>query len=163
MDRPTVNLRRALALLLVLAGCHTGRPPARTTPFQVGRVVAAAPEPGVGDALAKGLSNGLARHGALGAGPAIELRILDARDATEAADGAGRIHRVRLVVEATVPGAIPRRLVWEGARSYGASGLNPVASASDRAAAFGALAAQAGAEVANWVLFAPEPIREDAP
>jgi hypothetical protein len=144
----------ALALLAWATACRLGPPP-RSAALQVGRVDVPAPEPGLADALARGLGAGLARRGGLGGGDAVQLRVLEARDAVEAVVGAGRVHRVQLVVEALVPGPRPRRLVWEGGRSYESSGADPLAAAAARARAFDRLAARAGDEIAAWALVLP--------
>jgi hypothetical protein len=151
MGSARVNLWAAL--WVGLAGCHLGRPPA-AGPFQVGTVRVAAPEPGLGDALSAGLAGGLARRGALGAGPQVALRVLAADERVRAA-GSTRVHTVDLRVEVVVPGARPRRLVWTGSRDYGASGVDPLADTQARADAWRRLSARAGDEIAAWLLHAP--------
>lgn len=145
-----VNLRALLAV--VLLACQVGRPPASGR-YTVGTVRAAVPEPGLPDALASGLAAGLARHGALGSGPEVQLTVLTAVESVRAA-GATRIHAVELRLEAVVPGPRPRRLVWSGTRDYGAGGVDPVADAEARARAWRRLSARAGDEIASWVLYA---------
>lgn len=151
---PSLRVNRRLLLLVVLVACRVGRPPA-SGPFAVGEVRAAAPEPGLGDALASGLAGALARQGALGVGPSVSMRVLGADERVRAAAGPTRVHQVELRVEALVTGARPRRLVWTGSRDYGASGVDPIADSQARADAWRRLSARAGDEIAAWLLHAP--------
>ncbi|MEC7949464.1 MAG: hypothetical protein VX265_17990 [Myxococcota bacterium] len=152
MARARVNL--ALLMLTVLAGCRLGRPPA-AGPFSVGRVHVAVPEPALGDALSAGPAAALSRHGALGSGPAISIRVLGAAEQIRAASGMARVHAVDLRLEVTVTGPRPRSLVWTGTREYGASGVDPLADTHARAEAWRRLSARAGDEIAAWILHAP--------
>lgn len=149
--------------LWILFACelHVGRPPTGGIAYSVRAVHAPVAEPGLPDALRGATAGALSSRGALGGTVGVEIRVLDASVAVEAASGPSRVYRARLEAAWQVLGPSPRRLVLAAERSYvvslDAADGGTVTGAAARAAAFDGLARELADDAAEWILYGGEP------
>ena len=122
------------ALVLLVASCQLGRPPARS--YTPGSVYTTSPQPGLAAAIRQALSDELAQRGGLGDGATVQIQVLDADAAVQATQGDTQLHQARLVLQVQTAGTQPREVILRGARTYTISAS--VASARAAAALRGA-------------------------
>ena len=153
--RPPLVSRKPMWTSLIL-GCalRVGEPvaaPLRVTP---GEIHATSAEPGLALALEAGLSDALARRGALGGdgGLKVDLTVLDASTEVVAADGETSVRRAHLTLAVQRWGSQPARVVLSGARAYTVAATDGAAAAAARAEAFSGLARSLTADAADWLL-----------
>jgi len=152
------GVNRILWVLMWVAGCHLGRPPATAPAVSLGELKAAVVEPGLRDALGKGLADALATRGMLASsGAAVSLEVREASTRSVAADGAHQVKTVRLEIVVSLVGPPERSVVLSDERSYALQAGRTLDAASARAAAFAALAQELTDQAATWIRYAPTP------
>jgi hypothetical protein len=145
----------ARTIVLVLAACHLGRPPAAVGGVKIVAVRSSVAEAGLGKVLQSDLGAALVSRGITTEGPEVELRIWDASTSVVAVEEGRRVLRARLEVEVLVYGARPRetRLVLE--QSFTAAAGGGEAGVLERTRVFEVLAQRAAEDAVDWILHAP--------
>ena len=145
----------ARTIVLVLAACHLGRPPAAVGGVKIVAVRSSVAEAGLGKVLQSDLGAALVSRGITTEGPEVELRIWDASTSVVAVEEGRRVLRARLEVEVLVYGARPRetRLVLEQSFTAAAGGE---AGVLERTRVFEVLAQRAAEDAVDWILHAPK-------
>jgi hypothetical protein len=146
----------ARTLVVVLAACHLGRPPAAVDGVNIVAVRSSVAEAGLSKVLQSDLNAALVSRGIATNGPEVELRIWDASTSVVAVEEGRRVLRARLEVEILVYGARPKetRLVLE--QSFAAPAGGGLAGPSERTRVFEALAHRAAEDAVDWILHAPK-------
>lgn len=142
-------------LVLFVAGCQLGRPPARS--YIPGSVYTTSPQLGLAAAIRESLADELAQRGGLGEGATVQIRVLDAEAAVQATQGDVQLHQARLVLQVQTAGTQPREVILRGARTYTISASAPLSAAAARTAATEALARELVQDVVEWLMYAETP------
>ena len=144
---------RWIGLVLLVMGCHLGRPATPTAAFTVGQVVASSTEPGLEDALKSGISSALATREMLnehGAAP-VDIAVLAAVSQATSAGEASQSFAARLQISVRVE---ERSAQFSSERSY--TVIDAVQGDAARKAAFQALAQVLTEDAAEWLATAPK-------
>ncbi len=150
------GVNRYLWMIILVAGCHLGRPPASMVAVSIGDVAVASAEPGLEDALRAGLSDALAVRGLLGGGgPRVDVVVNRATTRASAVGEGEQVHTAYLEIAFMVSGPSERRLVVSDERSYGVDTGASLEASAARARAFDLLSRQLTQQAVNWIVYGP--------
>ena len=148
-----ITVNRMCWLFSLVMGCHLGRPPAPTSSFMVGQIVASVAEPGLEIALKEEMASALASRSMLAESDAsgVDVAVLAAASQPTSTAQGSQTFAARLQISVRVSG---RSAQFALERSY--TVIDPIQGEAARNAAFQALAQALSHDAVEWIAHAPK-------